>query len=186
MDAAAAYPAPSRATTRQAEPTPAISSRRLLLGELRGALGDERVALAHEGAVPELALDDHLAAVVERVRDLACVAHRHRGAAVAVADAAEELAAAMPDRAVHVLAGHLVRAAGLDLRGLAGLRRCAEARVDEGRREHDSCPQGDDEADSPLAGRVHLGPAFWQARALNPGGSDGPRPARARAAARRG
>src|SRR5215203_2226105 len=93
---------------RQAEPTPATSAVLLFLRELRRALGDERVALRHEGALLELARDDHLAPVAERVRHGAGVGDRHRPPAVAVADAEAQLVPRARDRSGHDLAGDLV------------------------------------------------------------------------------
>src|SRR4051794_2058550 len=70
-----ATPSASRMSAR---PRTAISRGLLLvLGELRRALRDERVALAHERAVGALAdRHDDLAALAERVRDAALVADR--------------------------------------------------------------------------------------------------------------
>src|SRR3954447_20207295 len=76
-EAPAAYSAATSATTRQAEPTPLTSRAAVLrLGELGRALGDERVPLGHEGPVPELALDDHLAPLPEGIRHHARVGDR--------------------------------------------------------------------------------------------------------------
>src|SRR6266540_6807627 len=106
---------------RQAEPTPAISGGLVVLRELGRALRHERVALADEGALPQLALHDHLAPVAERVRHRAGVGDRDRLGAVAVADAEAQLVARAVDRAVHDLARHLIRLPRLELRGLRGL-----------------------------------------------------------------
>src|SRR5215216_3248515 len=83
-DAATAYAAVSSAMNRQADPTPAISARLLVLRELRRALRHERVALGDEGAVLQLARDDHLAPLPERVGDDARVLDRHRAGPLAV------------------------------------------------------------------------------------------------------
>src|SRR5918911_4276174 len=76
-----AYSAAPSPTARQASPTAAVTAPRpprarrarplerlpaRLVLELRRALGDERVALADEDAVPHPTRDDHLAAVAER------------------------------------------------------------------------------------------------------------------------
>src|SRR5215208_1301379 len=118
---------------RQAEPTPATSALR----ELRRTLRDERVALGHEGAVLELAGDDHLASLAKRVRHNPDVGDRHGLTAVAVADAEAQGIAPVLDGARHDLSGHLVRAPGLELARLAGLGGRAEARVDECGRKQD-------------------------------------------------
>src|SRR3954468_24181858 len=98
-----------------------MSARLLVLRELGRALRDQRVALAHEGAVLEPARDDHLASVAEGVGHDARVRHRDRLRAVAVTHAEPERVANVPDRAVHDLAREVVRAARLDLARLAGL-----------------------------------------------------------------
>ena len=70
---------------RRAGRRPAVRSRGSSAGlprcggrELRRALGDQAVPLADEGAVLELAGDDHLAAVAERVGDRPGVGDRDR------------------------------------------------------------------------------------------------------------
>src|SRR3954447_19080827 len=132
-----------------------MSARLLLLGELRRALGDERVSLGHERAVPELARDDHLAPLPEWIGHDARVGDRHRGGAVPVAHAETEVVADVPDGAVDHPAGEVVRAAGLDVAGLAGLGGGAEAGVDQGRREQHGGREGDDKPKLALARGVH-------------------------------
>src|SRR4051812_37228058 len=93
-----------------ARPRTAISRALLLvLGELRRALRDERVALAHEGAVGALAdRDDDLAALAERVRDGALVAHRDGRRAGALAHAERVDVAAVDVGPLLDLPGQLV------------------------------------------------------------------------------
>src|SRR3954468_8060698 len=127
-----------RPMRRQAAPTSGMSRRAAgaVVLELRGALGHERVALADEGAVLELARDDHLAPVAERVRDRARVADRHGLRALAVLNLEEQRGALVADRAGHDLAGHLGAAATAarreDLGRRSRLGRAGEARVEEG------------------------------------------------------
>src|SRR5215213_6289353 len=120
---------------RSARPKVVIpSARRGLLGvlllELRGTLGHEAVALRDEAAVPERALDDHLAALAEGIRHLARVPDRHRCGAVAVADLEEQRLALVAHRVGRHGARQLVGAPGLavgeQLRWLARLGRRAE------------------------------------------------------------
>src|SRR5919199_4961290 len=72
------------ASNRQALPATSMSALRLLGAELRGALGDQRAALADEPAALLADADDHLAALAERVRQRALVGHGHRLRAGAV------------------------------------------------------------------------------------------------------
>src|SRR5688572_17094274 len=89
--AAMPYSATTRARKMSARPRTAISQRLvrrlglLVLGELRRALGDERVLLAHEGAGLVL-LDGHddLAALAERVGHAADVLDRDARPALAL------------------------------------------------------------------------------------------------------
>src|SRR5919198_486789 len=155
------YAQTARARIRQAAPTLAMRSSALVLlvGELRGALRDERVLLAHEDVALLAHGDDDLAPVAERVGHRARIADRHGRAAVAVAHPEVDGAAVLPDRAVHDLAGQLVRAPALGARGesarLHRLAGCVEARVDERSGQHDGRGERDDQADPALAGRVH-------------------------------
>src|SRR5689334_13894440 len=131
---------PSRAaTTAKTSARKASASRALprLAGirrELGGALGDERVAFADEGAVLDFAGEDDLAAAAEGVRDGAPIGDRQRRpAAFAVDDAEEQLVAAVANRAGNDLAGQVVARSRRGVDQLGGLRRCArgaERRVD--------------------------------------------------------
>src|SRR5436190_11338640 len=161
---------------RQAAPSPITSTAplapargdhdvlRILLGlrrELRRALGDQAVALAHEGLVlREAPTDDDLAAGAEGVGHLAGVANRDGGASTPgpILDPEVEVGAAPVDRAGHDDAGQVVRLAGLrgeELRGLLRLARGAERRVYEAGGEQHSGAERDDQTDLPLAVGVH-------------------------------
>src|SRR5829696_3907185 len=155
MEAPAAYNAVSRPIVRQALPTPATSGALGVLGELGRALGDERVALGNEGASSELALDDHLAAVAERVRHHAAVDHGDGLGAVTVADPEAQRIALALDRPVHYLARQLVGLPGTNLARLAGGGGRAEAGVDERAGEQHGGAQEDREPQLALAGGVH-------------------------------
>src|SRR5688572_26650272 len=130
-----------------------------LVAELRRALRDQAVVLRDEGALLELAGHDHLATLAEGIGDRARVDDRDaRGGIFAVGDLEAKLRVVAPNRAVDDLPGHLgglTRAGRQDLGGLARLRRGAERHVDERRREQDGRAECDDEANLPLAIRVH-------------------------------
>src|SRR5215207_10130664 len=104
------------ATTSAADPMPGISGYLALRGlvavarvlELRRALRHQRVALGDERAALQLAVDDHLAALAERVGDDAGVGDRDRRAAVAVADRERQVLALALDRPVDDPAGQVV------------------------------------------------------------------------------
>src|SRR5436190_24403283 len=114
-------------------PEPLGLARAGLRLELRRALRDERIALAHECAVLGRARDDHLAPDAEGVRDDARVDDWDRGALAApVADGKAERVARLVYRAWGDLPGQVNRAVGRDpvpqqLRRRAGLRGGAEA-----------------------------------------------------------
>ena len=126
-----------------------------LLRELRGALGDQRVALADEGPVLDRAGEHDLAPGAERVGDGAGVGDRDaRRGVLAVGDPEADRLAVVADRAGHDLAGQVVGLAGgrvEQLRGLLGLGRGAERRVDEGGGEQHRCPERHHQADLPFA-----------------------------------
>src|SRR6476646_4566151 len=67
----------ARARNRQALPAINISALRLLGAELRGALGDQRAALADEPAALLAHAHDHLSPLPERVRERALVRDGH-------------------------------------------------------------------------------------------------------------
>src|SRR5215210_1380947 len=90
------------ARIRQALPATSTSGLRLLGGELRWALRDERVRLARPRLAPALNADDDLAALAEGVGKRARVRHGDGGAAGPVAN---------PE----VRDGPVARVAGLDL-----------------------------------------------------------------------
>src|ERR687894_3253393 len=104
----------------RARPTVAMRQRlatgRGVFGELRRALRDERVALAHERRALLAHRDDDLAALAEGVRQRAAVGHGHRGRAVAVANAEVDAVARRAHGAVLDLAGELVGHARLGAR----------------------------------------------------------------------
>src|SRR3954464_505288 len=154
------------ATTSAADPMPGISGYPGLRGlaavarvlELRGALRDQRVALADERAALELAVDDHLAALAERIGDDAGVGDGHGCAAVAVADREREALALPLDRAVDDLPGQLVVARALlgqQLRRRGGRRVRGEAREHQPAGQQHGCAESDEQADLALAGGVH-------------------------------
>src|SRR5918999_651347 len=138
----------------RARPSVGISGRSGLgLRELRRALRDERVLLAHERAVLALADgDDDLAALAERVGDAALVADGdRRRPARALGDAELVDAAVALVRALLDPAGQLVAlprlGPGRELlrRGRLGGR--AEARVGERHRQEEGGGESDDETD---------------------------------------
>src|SRR5215210_3852942 len=89
-------------------PKPVTTSGRVLLGELRRALGHETVLLSDENAASQGALHDHLATIPKRVRHLAAVPDWQRRSPVAVADTEVERLASSMDRARDYLPGELV------------------------------------------------------------------------------
>src|SRR3954468_22739714 len=176
------------ATTSAADPMPGISPylRRLVAGarvlELRRALRDQRVAVPDERAALELAGDDDLAALAERVRHDAGVGDRHRRGSVAVAHGKREALAAALDRPVDALAGQLVLAAALlgqqrRRRGGRGVRR--EAREHQPAGQQHGCAEGDEQADLALAGGVHATAGRIIAGRMAPLRSTGVEPPRA-------
>src|SRR3954471_11175871 len=116
---------------------PGISTSGLLFGgELRRALGDERVRPADPDVALLAHVDDHLAAGPERIRQRARVADRHRGRARAVAhtEVRDRSVARVPrdDLAGQLVgAGRVARRGGGELARAAGLARRTEARPDE-------------------------------------------------------
>src|SRR5919107_566549 len=136
----------------------ALATARGVFGELRRALRDERVALAHERRALLADGDDDLAALAEGVGHRADVGHRYRRRAVAVPDAEGQPVRARAQRAVLHLAGELIgdaRPRGRELARGHGFARRAEARDDERRRQQDRRRERDDEPDLALAGRLH-------------------------------
>src|SRR6476661_6479755 len=134
--------APVRAVTtaktavRKATPSAALPRLAGIRGgELRRALGHERVGLSHEGSALEFPGEDDLTPTAEGVRDDAAVGDRQAlTATVAVGDAEAEFVALAPHRALDDAAGELGARAGCgadQLRGLLRLGRGAERRVDE-------------------------------------------------------
>src|SRR3712207_5269355 len=110
----APMPYTASASARISAKRPAIStgspSRRALGLELRRALGDERVLLAHEAGALLAHVDDDLPALLEGVRHGADVGDRHRVAALAILHAElvrEAVGPALP-RAGRDLARQLV------------------------------------------------------------------------------
>src|SRR5919197_5297133 len=156
-------------------------SRRLTVRgglELRRALRDQRVALAHERAALDRSRDDHLAPRAEGIGHLARVDHRQRGSlAVAVGDAEAEVVAIALDGAGHHLAGELERLPVVhpanDLRGLLRLRGGTEACVYEGSGQKKGGGERYDQPDPALTGGVHLTPIM-----TSPAGWGAPLPAR--------
>src|ERR671916_299709 len=75
------YSAIARAMIRQALPTVSIADSLSLLlllgGELRRALGDQRIVLADEGVTLAANVDDHLAALAEGIGNRPVVGDRH-------------------------------------------------------------------------------------------------------------
>src|SRR3954463_3068296 len=144
-----------------------LTPARGVFGELRRALRDERVTLAHERRALLADGHDDLAALAEGVRHRTAVGDRDRGRAVAVTDAERQPVGAGAHRAGLHLAGELVGDARLRCHELArgdGLARRAEARDDERRRQHDRRRERDDEPDPALAGRMHDRPVSQPSR----------------------
>src|SRR5262249_15065748 len=92
--------------------------------ELRGALGDQAVPLPDDGSVLQLAGDDDLAAVPERIRHGALVLDRNALArVVAIGNAEIELLSLMRDGARDDLAGQLELVRGRRAEQVGGLLR---------------------------------------------------------------
>src|SRR3954465_12012944 len=75
----------ARARIRQALPATSTSGLRLVGGELRRALGDQRVLLAHVPVALLAHVDDHLAPLAEGIGERPLVGHRHRPLAAPIA-----------------------------------------------------------------------------------------------------
>src|SRR4051794_14271434 len=150
---------------RQARPRVAISGPLVLRGELRRALGDQRVLLARP-LRPALAdADADLAPVAERVGHRSGVHHRDRRRAVQILDAeADRGAADVTDRAVDDPAVDLVGLARLALleqvARLELLDRRAHRREDQRAGQQDGGGQRHDEAHLALASGVHAPPSI--------------------------
>src|SRR4051794_29362590 len=95
------------ARIRQARPRTATAGSALLLGlgELRRALGDQRVLLPDEHGALLADVDDDLAALAERVGHRALVAHGHRAGPVPVAHPEQQCRALAVNGAVRDLPG---------------------------------------------------------------------------------
>src|ERR1044071_5499429 len=100
------------ASARIRQALPATNTSGLVRGELRRALGHQRILLADEQRALLANVDDDLAPGPERVRQHALVAHRHRHVAIAIAHP-EVRDGALVRIARDHLAGELVRLARL-------------------------------------------------------------------------
>src|SRR5829696_708346 len=127
-------------------------------GELRRALRDQAVPLADEGAVLELARNDHLTAIAERIGDRPGVGDRDRVGPVAIRDPEVELVTGVVNRAGDDVPGQLIgpgRVALQQLRGLLRLGRGGEGRVDEAGGQKNGGRQRDDQSNLALARWIH-------------------------------
>ncbi len=129
------------------------------VGELGRALGDQAVPFADQGPVAQLAADDHLAPLAERVGHRARIGDRDLGrAALAVGDLEVQLLPGVRDRVVDDGAVDVVAGAGAGRHQLGralGLAGGAERDIDERRRQDHGGAEGDAQPDLALAIWIH-------------------------------
>lgn len=142
---------------------PDSGARRGVCDKLRGALRDERIAVADELRAVFADGDDDLAALTERVRNLAGVGHRHRLRAVAITDSKCYASVGGAHRSILDRAAELVGGARLCARKLARAdngARSSQTLDDERTRQQHGCGERNDGPELPLAGWRHDDPDY--------------------------